>query len=130
MKNKSKIKSTQINVPMPIITTPISVPVPSVVDEKDSKHIMGRFEYELFKEEDNKVEKVVRVKRITVGKVDKWKFFEDTKCLFTMEATKFTTEERDYLRTPEGFMFLMDIAKKRSFDIMKIKEQLKAVLKK
>lgn len=94
------------------------------------KYVLSKFEYDLYHEEDNKIEKVIRVKRVSMpNKGEKWKILDDGKTAFVVEGTKLGKKEREFLRTVEGVNFLINQYKKgiRSFNALKneIKKQLK-----
>lgn len=84
---------------------------PVVSEEFKDPNLRGnlsKFEGDLYKEEDDKVEKVFRIKRVAVpNKGVKWKFFEDNKVVFTLEGLKLTNKEKDFLHTIEGVNFLL-----------------------
>jgi hypothetical protein len=76
------------------------------------KSNVSKFDYDLYKEEDNIAEKVIRVKRSPMpNKGEKWRIMEDNKVVFTIESTKLTRAQRAYLQTVEGFTFLLSQAK-------------------
>lgn len=87
---------------------------PSTEEFKDSnsKYSLSKFEYDLYHEEDDKAEKVIRVKRVSMpNKGEKWKVMSDNKLIFTIESTKISKKEREYLQTVEGFNFILSQAK-------------------
>lgn len=104
---------------------------PSDVPEQQSiKHILSKYEYDLYKEEDDVAQKVIRVKRFSMpNKGEKWKIFEDTKVIFILEGTKLNNKEKDFLRTVEGVTFLIKQFKTgiKSFNALRkeIKNNLK-----
>lgn len=84
-------------------------PVPSE-EFKDSnvKYVLSKFEHDLYKEEEDIVEKVIRVKRFNLpNKGERWKIFEDTKVVFVIEDAKLTNKEKEFLRSAVGFTFLI-----------------------
>src|SRR5208282_6942634 len=75
---------------------------PATEDFKDAnlKYNLSKFEYDLYHEEDDVSEKVIRVKRVSMpNKGEKWRIFEDNKVMFTIEGTKLNNKEKDFLRT-------------------------------
>ncbi len=96
--------------------------------DPNTKSGLSRFDYDLYKEEDDVTEKVIRVKRIAFSKGERWKIFEDAKVMFTVEGSKLTNKEREFLRTAEGVIFLINRCKHgiRSFNALKkeIKKRL------
>lgn len=97
-------------------TSPVSEPTTSQGSEeyKDSnlKYNLSKFEHDLYHEEDDVSEPVVRVKRVSMpNKGEKWKVMHDNKIIFTVESTKISKKEREYLQTIEGFNFILAQAK-------------------
>lgn len=107
---------------------------PTTEDFKDgnSKYNLSKFEYDLYHEEDDKSEKVIRVKRVSMpNKGEKWKIFEDNKVMFVLEGTKLNNKEKDFLRTVDGVNFLIAQYKSgiKSFNALKneIKKKVKEI---
>lgn len=105
---------------------------PAVGEEfKDQvKHNLSKFEYDLYHEEDDVVEKVIRIKRVAMpNKGEKWKLFEDNKVVFVVEGAKLNNKEKEFLRTIDGVNFLIAQCKMgiKSFNALKneIKKKLK-----
>lgn len=82
-------------------------------ESKDGlKYSLSKFEYDLYHEEDDKTEKVIRVKRVAMpNNGEKWKVMNDNKIVFTIESTKISKKEREYLQTVDGFNFILTQAK-------------------
>jgi len=61
---------------------------------KDSniKYVLSKFEFDLYHESDDLNFPVVRVKRIAVGKTEKWKLFLNEKLYLTIEGTKLSNK--------------------------------------
>lgn len=100
------------------------------VKDNNLKYNLSRFDYDLYHEEDDKSEKVIRVKRISMpNKGEKWKIFEDNKVMFVVEGTKLNNKEKEFLRTVDGVNFLIAQYKEgiKSFNSLKneIKKRLK-----
>jgi hypothetical protein len=104
----------------------------SVTDElkeNSQKHNLSKIEMDLYHDEYNVVEKLIRVKRFSLpNKGEKWKIFEDNKLIHTIEGTKLTLKEREFLRTVDGANWLLQQAKLgiKSFNSFKkiLKEKL------
>lgn|SRR5574337_76202 len=110
-------------------STPTFLPGEEIKDN-NLKHNLSKFEYDLYHEEDDVAEKVIRIKRVSMpNKGEKWKIFEDNKLMFTLEGTKLTNKEKDFLRTVDGVNFLISRYKDgiKSFNYLKneIKKKLK-----
>jgi len=99
-------------------------------EQQSIKHILSKYEYDLYKEEDDVAQKVIRVKRFSMpNKGEKWKIFEDTKVIFVLDGTKLNTKEKEFLRTVDGVNFLIKQFKEgiKSFNALRkeIKNNLK-----
>jgi hypothetical protein len=110
----------------PTTTTPVT----EEFKEHNSKYNLSKIEGELYHEEYNVVEKIIRVKNVSMpNKSEKWKIFEDNKVMFTVEGIKLSSKEKDFLRTIDGFNFLIAQYKLgiKSFNALKneIKKKLK-----
>lgn len=80
--------------------------------DQNMKYSLSKFEHDLYHEEDDKAEKVIRVKRMSMpNKGEKWKIMTDNKLVFTIESTKISKKEREFLQTIEGFNFILARAK-------------------
>ena len=102
-------------------------------ETKDSsiKYTLSKYEYDLYHEEDDVVNPLIRVKRFSLpNKNEKWKFFEDNKVTFTLEGAKLTNKEREFLRTVDGINFLLNSYKEGINSVNAFKKQLKEKLKK
>jgi hypothetical protein len=112
-------------------TTTTSEPssTPSTPEEfKDPalKGNLSRFEYDLYHEEDDVAEKVIRVKRVSMpNKGEKWKVMNDNKIIFIIESTKISKKEREYLQTVDGFNFILSQAKTGIKSLNSFKSALK-----
>lgn len=98
---------------------------------KDSgvKYVMSKFEYDLYHEEDDIAEKVIRVKRFNLpNKGERWKIFEDARVIFVIEGTKLGKKEKDFLRSPEGFNFLIAQSKAGIKSFNALKNEIKTAL--
>jgi hypothetical protein len=113
-------------------TEPTSSPTPSAPEEfKDpnAKCNLSKFEYDLYHEEDDIAEKVIRVKRMSMpNKGEKWKVMNDNKIVFTIESNKVSKKERDFLQTIEGFNFILCQAKVGIKSLNSFKNELKKVI--
>lgn len=116
-------------------TTPNIPTVPNTSSGEDFKdpnqrYNLSKFEYDLYHEEDDVAEKVIRVKCVTLpNKGEKWKILEDNKVIFTVEGNKLTNKEKNFLHTIEGVNFLLGQAKAgiKSFNSLRteIKKKIK-----
>lgn len=103
------------------------------VKEQGSKFNLSKFEYDLYHEELDIAEKVIRVKRIALPKGEKWKIFEilgkENKLIFTVEGIKLSNKEKEYLRSVEGFNFLVAQSKLGISSFNALRKELKKQLK-
>jgi len=77
-------------------------------EQPGTKHILSKYEYDLYHEEDDVANKVIRVKHIlTANKIERWRIMEDAKIVFTIEGAKLSNKERMFLRTVQGVNFLI-----------------------
>jgi len=77
--------------------------------ESNSKYTLSKFERDLYYEEDNIIEKIIRIRRYpsSTNKEEKWKLFEDNKVMLTIESEELTKKEKKFLRSVEGVVFLI-----------------------
>jgi len=111
---------------------PATPSAPSGEDFKDPnlKYNLSKFEYDLYHEEDDKAEPVIRVKRVSMpNKGEKWKIFSDNKLIFTVEGTKLTNKEKEFLRSIDGVNFLIAAAKTGIKSFNSLRTQIKKKLK-
>lgn len=90
--------------------------VPSAAGEFESfskdKHNLSNYEYDLFKEEDDIVTSVIRVKRVKLpNNGENWKLIKDNKIVELIEGIKLSSKEKNYLRSVEGIQFLIQYYK-------------------
>lgn len=112
-------------------TEPTSItPVTEEFKDQNQKYNLSKFEFDLYHEEDDKVEKVIRVKRVSMpNKGEKWKIFEDNKVMFVLEGTKLTNKEKEFLHTVDGVNFLIAQYKAGIKSFNSLKNELKKKLK-
>lgn len=97
--------------------------------ESGSKHVFSKHEHDLFDEDRDVAEKVIRIKRVSASNKDeKWKIFEDNKVVFVIDGDKLSNKEKSFLRSVDGFNFLILKYKSgiKSFNFLKseIKQKL------
>src|SRR5271165_7464849 len=87
---------------------PVSIEPDYVYDGGKIKHTFSKFDNgDLFHEENNIKERIIRVKRITSVNNERWNIFDNNKIVFVVEGAKISKKEKEYLRTPDGFNFLI-----------------------
>jgi hypothetical protein len=98
-------------------------------DNTRIKHTFSKFDNDdLFHEENNIKEKVIRVKRISSNKNERWNIFENNKIIFVLDGTKISKKEKEYLRTTEGFKFLIAQGKTGIKSLLSLRKNLKKLL--
>jgi hypothetical protein len=110
----------------------MGIKLPDEENSKDSgiKFSLSKFDYELFHEEDNKIEPLIRVKRVNLpGNGENWKIYQNNKLIMTIEGIKFNKAERAFLGTLEGFNLLIHQFKKNNTTVTAIKKEIKSKLK-
>lgn len=121
-------KSIEKTVPNKSNTEP--APITDEFKEQNLKYNLSKFEYDLYHEEDDISEKVIRVKRFSMpNKGEKWKVFEDAKPMFIVEGTKLTNKEKEFLRTIDGVNFLISLYKNGIKSFNHFRTELKKKLK-
>lgn len=98
-------------------------------EQQSIKHILSKYEYDLYKEEDDVALAVIRVKRFSMpNKGVKWKVMVDNKVTFVIEGTKVSKKEREFLETPAGFNFVLTQAKAGIKSFNSFRADLKKVM--
>jgi hypothetical protein len=96
----------------------------------DGGGVFNRYDYELYDEEQNLVEKVFRVKKsASSSKSEKWRIHCNNEVILTIEGTKLSKKEKIFLRTANGFNFLIAQTKVGIKSFNKLKIELKKVVK-
>lgn len=105
----------------------------SLTDEnkdQNNKFNLNKFEFDLFHEEKNVPQTVIRVKRVSLpNKGEKWKIFEDNKNVFTVDGSKLTNKEKEFLRTVDGINFLLTQYKEGIKSFNALKQEIKKKIK-
>jgi SMC interacting uncharacterized protein involved in chromosome segregation len=97
--------------------------------EQSSKYNLNKFEYDLYHEEDDVAEKIIRVKRFSFpNKGERWKIFDDTKVIFIVEGAKLTSKQREFLQTVDGMNFLINQFKTGIKSFNALKNEIKKIL--
>ncbi len=97
--------------------------------DQNIKYVLSKHEYDLYHEEDDVPAKVIRVKRFTLpNKGERWKIFEDNKVVYTLEGSKLTIKEREFLHTVDGINFLITQYKQGIASFSALKNENKKAL--
>lgn len=98
-------------------------------DHSKVKHTFGKSDYDFFDEEKNIIDKIIRVKRISpANKNERWNIIENNKIIFVVDGTKISKKEKEYLRTPEGFNFLLARGKNGIKSLAGLRKELKKII--
>lgn len=104
-------------------TKPIDPTIENEIKDPSLKYNLSKFEYDLFHDEDDIAERIIRVKRYSLpNNGERWKVFENDKVMFIIEGTKLTKKEKSFLRSIDGVNFLIGMYKTgiNSFNHFKI----------
>ena len=97
-------------------------------DEKAGKK--GSFikqDSEFFNDEDYVPGKSVRVKRVTSNSHEDWKIFIDEEEALVLKGIRFTSKEKEFLRTAGGVMFVINGIKSGWKSVSEFKRQLQVI---
>lgn len=109
---------------------PSATPITEEMKNQNSKYSLSKFDFDLYHEEDDIANKVIRIKRISIpNKGERWKILEDNKVMMTIESNKLTNKEIDFLRSVEGINFLMKQYKEGIVSFNALKKEIKKQLK-
>jgi hypothetical protein len=98
---------------------------PFSYDEKSGKKTsLIKQDSEFFNDEDYVPGESVRVKRIANSAREDWKIFVNGQEAFVLKGIRFTTKEREFLRTTDGVMFIINGVKNGWKSISEFKRQL------
>jgi hypothetical protein len=103
--------------------------VGDVDDSKSYDNFFNKSESDLFKEEDNVKQKLISVKRVNSKKNgESWNILENNKVILNLPGDKFSTKEKEFLRTVDGVLFLMSGYKLGWDSLNKFKKEIKVKL--
>jgi len=96
-------------------------------DENGKKGSFLKQDSELFNEESYVPGRCIRVKRLvsTASPIEDWQVLIDNKEHMILKGTRFTSAEREFLRTTQGVVFIIDGIKSNWKSISEFKKQLK-----
>jgi hypothetical protein len=91
--------------------------------------VASKYAFDLYKEEDAVVTPLIRVRCVrSPNKTEKWRVFENSKNVFTLDGTKISKKEREFLHSVEGAQFLLAQSKAGDLTINGLKKEIKAKL--
>jgi hypothetical protein len=95
-------------------------------DEGHSKNTsILKQETELFNEEDYVPGELIRVKRIAKSDSEDWQVFINNNKTLLIKGNRFSTTEKEFLRTPAGVMFIINGIKQGWKSVSDFKRQIK-----
>jgi len=85
---------------------------------------------ELFQEEDYVPQTLINVKRVTSKRETKedWVIYQDKKIVLRLKGNRFSTKEKQFLRTVDGMKFIISEYKNGLKSINAFKNKLKEIL--
>jgi hypothetical protein len=94
-------------------------------DEKGGKkNSFIKQDSEFFNDEDYVPGKSVRVKRISTNSHEDWRVFMNEQEILVLKGIRFTAKEREFLRTTEGVMFVINGIKSGWKSVSEFKRQM------
>lgn len=113
----------------PSVPEPAVTPVTEEFKEQNQKYNLSKFEFDLYHEEYDVAEPVIRVRRVSMpNKGEKWKIMIDNKLIFSIESPKISKKEREYLQTIKGFNYILSQAKKGIKSLNSFRNELKKII--
>ena len=101
---------------------------PFSYDEKGKKGSFIKQDSEFFNDEDYVPGKSVRVKRVSLNSHEDWKIFVNEEEVLILKGIRFTSKERDFIRTANGVMFVINGIKNGWKSVSEFKRQLERKL--
>lgn len=96
-------------------------------DEKSGKkNSFIKQDSEFFNDDDYVPGNSVRVKRIANNSGEDWKIFINKEEFLVLKGTRFSSKEKEFLRTAAGVLFIIDGAKKGWDTVSEYKRQLQS----
>ena len=98
------------------------------VDESQSTSRSSslRQDHEFFCDEDYVPLNMINVKRVTLPSGDEdWEIYNDKTCVFILKGIRFNKKEKNFLRTPDGFRFIIDGYKSGYKSVSDFKKHIK-----
>lgn len=102
----------------------------SEYQEQSHRHSLNSNDQELYKEEDDIANTLVRVKRVSLpSKGVNWKIFVDNKNVEIIEGAKLSQKEKSFLNGVDGILFIMSYYKTGWKSFSNFKSELKKKIK-
>ena len=87
-----------------------------------------RQESELFDEKSHVPHGVIGVKRVEYGKGEDWEVLQDDKVALVLKGVRFTSKEKEFLRSVDGIKFIMTGFKSGWKSVSEFKRRIKEYL--
>lgn len=100
------------------------------IDETKFSRLSLRHESELYNEEDNVPHDLIGVRWVNLPKGEDWEVTKNKKTVLILKGVRFTTREKDFLRTSAGMSFIVDGYKRGWKSVSEFKRQVKKCLPK
>lgn len=100
------------------------------IDETKFSRLTLRQENELYNEEDHVPHDLIGVRWVTLPKGEDWEVTKNKKTVLILKGVRFTTREKDFLRTPAGMSFIVSGYKQGWKSVSEFKRQVKKCLPK
>jgi hypothetical protein len=97
--------------------------------KEPAKFTLNKFDFDLYYDEDNKIEKIIRVKRFFSKKNEKWKIYENNKTMFVIDGIYLNNLEKNFLRSIDGVNFLISQFKIGIKSFNALKNEIKKTIK-
>ena len=97
--------------------------------DQNIKYNLSKHECDLYHEEDDIPNPVIRVKRFSMpNRGEKWKIFQDSKVVYILEGAKLTVKEKEFFHTAAGLNFLIAQYRKGLTSVAALKNEIKLLL--
>ena len=102
-----------------------------LVKQQNNKFSLSKYEADLYDDKCNVPYKVIQVKRIASGDNEIWKILNNNEVIFTIDGEKISKKEKEFLRTANGVMYLINEFKISTFKSLnsfkkKLKEKMRS----
>lgn len=91
----------------------------------DESNLLSIKDNELFKDEDYVPYSLIRVKKTESKNSEDWNIMEDSNITLIIKGDRFNNKEKKFLRSPEGFKFIINGYKMGWRSVNKFKQNLK-----
>ena len=96
-------------------------------EDSSKKGFILKQDNELFNEDDYVPGDMVEVKRVSGTKSEDWNILINGKVHLVLKGSRFSSKQREFLRTPNGVLFIIKGAKMGWNSVSEFKRQLKEI---